>query len=153
MNVIDNFGVGARIANFDKRNGGRPVFFNNWYYYANGAQREGWALGVLIEPPDDEYQRLANILKYHEARQAIAVREFDNLKEELAMSGCPQPEGLDQLRQLRLIVGQRNQAVNDAKTRLEGTERGRQVAWSRRQHAEEQQQMAAYRAQLKQIRI
>jgi hypothetical protein len=149
----DHFSVRGRIANFDKRNGGNPVYFNQWYLYANGARRESEPLGALIEPPDDEYLLAKNILQYHEARHAVAVRQFDNLKEDLAMSGCPQPEGLDQLRQLRQAVSQRNQAVNNAKTRLANTERGQELAAGRKVDAELRQSIEDYQDRLKAIRI
>lgn len=153
MNTIDKYGVNARVRDFDQRNGGNPVSFKERLYYANGAQRDSDPLGALIDPPADEYARLSNILRYHQGRCAAAVREFDHLKEELEASGCPQPEGLDQLRRLQAIVSERNQAVNAAKARLEETGTGQRLQASRRIDAEIKQEMDDYREALRQIRI
>ncbi|MEI9866670.1 MAG: hypothetical protein WDN00_19380 [Limisphaerales bacterium] len=153
MNAFDKFGVAGRIADFDERNGGNSVYFNGCFLYANGATRDGDPLGALIDPPENEDRLLANLLQYHKARHAIAVREFDNLKEELACSGCPQPEGLDQLRRLREVVSQRNQAVNDAQAKVDNTETGKRLAMLRQLDAENKQQLAEYRDDLKKLRI
>jgi hypothetical protein len=153
MNGIDNYGVKGRIADFDQRNGGNPVYFKEWFYYENGAQREGWPLGVLLDPPKDEYQLATNILQYHKARHAIAAHTFENFKEQLGMSGCPDREGLDELRKLHGIVGERNQAVTDARARLAETETGKRLASSRQTDAEQQQEMKNFRDELKTIRI
>ena len=153
MNAIDKYGVSGRIADFDRRHGGNSVYFNDWYYYANGAQREGWPLGVMTEPPEDEYLLANNILQYHQARHAIGVYKFENLKERLQMSGCPDRAGLDELKQLHREVGELNQAVNDAKAKLDKTEVGQRLVVGRRMDAELQQEMKDYRDQLRTIRI
>jgi hypothetical protein len=153
MNGTDRYGVSGRIADFDKRNGGNPVYFNQWFLYANGARRESMPMGALIEPPDDEYQLARNILEYHQGRHAEAVRNFENLKERLGMSGCPDREGLDELKKLFRVVGERNQSVNDAQARLAKTETGKRLAAGRQMNAEHQQEMKDYRNQLRAMRI
>lgn len=150
---MDNFGVTARIRAFDQRNGGNAVLFNGWFYYPNGATRDGEPLGPLIDPSENEYERLTQILTYHKGRLVQAVRKFDALKEELVMSAFPDGEALDRLKQLQTVVGERNEAVNAAKAQLDATDEGKQRERRRKQEAENQAQQAAFKASVNAIRI
>lgn len=151
--MSDQFGVKARIEAFDKRNGGHAVLRGEWFYYSNGAIRERDLLGALIDPPEDEFQRLTNILHFHEARHAEAVRAFDNWQERLLMSGEPDRDALDELRRLRDVVGERNEDVNQAKAALAGTERSKRLAAGRRLDAEMQQQRRDFKDEVRAIKI
>lgn len=150
---MDNFGVMARIAEFDKRHGGNPVLYGEWFFYANGAVREVDPLGALIPPPDDEYARLTNIVRYYQARLFKAVREFDAAKESLMMAACPDGEALDRLKKLQGVVGERNKAVEQAKQNLAQTERGKQLEANRQFDAELRQRHDEFKSKVKDIRI
>jgi hypothetical protein len=150
---MDQFGAAAKIADFDKRNGGNSVLYRNWIYYENGANRDMWPLGILLEPPADEYERLRNILRYHEGRQVEAVRQFDNFKEELMMSGCPDGAGLDRLRALGKTVAERNKAVEVAKANLAATDKAKQIEANRQWDAEQRKQIKEFQNQVQAIRV
>lgn len=151
--MVDHGSVKMRIAEFDKRNGSNPVLMGGWWWYANGAVRELEPLGALIDPPRDEYDRLRNILRYHQARLNHAVRDFDNFKDQLMMSRCNDGPGLDRLKALQITVSERNQAVEEAKARLAATERGQAMEGARRQDAESRAEQDQFRDAVKQIRI
>lgn len=149
----DSFGVAGRIKAFDQRNGGNPVAFNGWFYYLNGALRETEPLGALLDPPEDEYARLTNIVSYHKGRLAQAVRQFDACKESLMFSPYPQPESLDQLKQLQAVVGERNAAVQQATQNLAATEEGQRRERNRQFDAEQRQAQASFKDDVRAIRI
>jgi hypothetical protein len=153
MSANNHLNVAGRVDEFDRRNGRGAVMYNDWFFYANGAMRELMAIGVMIDPPEDDFQRLTNILRYHQARHAIAVREFDNLKNELLMAGHPDGEAVDRLKKLQLVVGERNQAVNDARSKLAATEHGKQLERNRRTDAEYREQQNAFKNSVREIRI
>lgn len=150
---MDNFGVMARIKEFDRRNGGNALRFNGWFHYANGARRDEEPLGALIDAPENEYDRLTNILTYHKGRLVQAVRNFDALKEELVMSAFPDGEGLDRLKQLQTVVGQCNEAVNVAKSQLEATEVGKRREAMRKHEVESRAERASFGDSVRAVRI
>lgn len=153
MMEFEKLSVSGRIEAFDKEHGGNAVRFQGWYWYANGARRDVEPLGALIPPPEDEYELCTNLLRYEQARHAKAVHGFEKLKEQLASSGCPDPQGLDELRQLQSVVGEHNAAVNEAKAKLDNTAQGKRIASARRSEAKHAQEMTAYRHELTRIRV
>jgi len=150
---FDKFGVAGRINEFDQRNGGDPVFYQDCFFYRNGAYRDSNPLGLLADPSTDEYTRLGNIVRYHQGRLAEAVREFDSLKEQLMFSACPDGRAIDQLKQLQTKVSKRNAAVEKAKLALAGTAEGQRREQSRQMDAEQRQKQAAFHEEVRSIRV
>jgi hypothetical protein len=69
------------------------------------------------------------------------------------MSGYPDGEGVDRLRQLQSLVGERNKAVTDAQAKLAATAKGQQLENNRRMDAEYQQIQKAFKNRVHEIRI
>jgi len=152
--VLNPTSNAAAIARFDKRQGGNGVRHNEWMIYPNGAMREtGSPWGALIEPPEDNYQRLSNIVLYYQARLANAVKQFDDLKHLLMMGDGSNPEGLDQLRQFREAVSVANAAVENAKQALAATPKGKQLEANRQYDAELRQRQQSFKDKIKAVRI
>lgn len=149
----DQFGVSAKVAAFDKRHGGNPVPLNSWFYYSNGAMREMWTLGALCEPPENDFERLTNVLRYHQARHRQAVEAFEECKEQLLMSGGEDREGFDRLKELQAIVGERNQAVRDAQAQVDATEEGRHRLRSKQMDSETKYHQTAFLDKVRALRI
>lgn len=147
------YGVQAKIEDFDKQNGGASIVFNEWVYYANGANRDIWPHGALIDPPKDDYKRLSNIVCYHQGRLNQAVSDFDNFKEQLMMSGHPDASRLDQLRSLQAVVGERNAALVEAKRQLGETAEAQRRECYRQTEAESQARTAEFRKTVSDLRV
>jgi len=150
---MDGFGAAAKIRAFDKRQGGNPVLFNGWWYYANGAKMEDDSLGAMCEPLGNEYENLKNICCYHQGQLAQAVRQFDVFKEQLMMAPSPDRAAVDELKRLQAVVGERNQAVEKAKQRLADTPEGKRREEIRQYDAEQKAALASFKDIVKSVRI
>jgi len=149
----DQFGVSARIKEFHQRQGSNAARLGEWWFYSNGAAREVDVQGALLDPPADQYSRLANILNYHRARRQKVVREFDALHQRLLMLAEPDGEGLSRLKELQSVIGQLNADVQQAEQALANTPEGKRREHARRTAAEDQEKRAAFRNELKAVRI
>ena len=156
MNAIDNnYGAAGRINAFDRRNGGKnaSAVLGEWIYYSNGAKRECEPLGLLQDPPENEFERLTNIACFHQARLKQAIHQFDTLKEQLAFAVHPDGEALTRLKQLQELVSKRNAALEDAKQNLANTAGGKRRARSKEMDAEQRQRTQTFRDDVKHVRI
>jgi len=151
---MDEFGIGARIAAFDRRNGGNPVQWGGWFFYLNGAQRDTDPLGPLIDPPSDEYDLLTNILSYHKARLRRAVQEFDAFKEQaLHSDNSCEKETLAALNELKDTVSAMNEACVEAQKNLDNTPQRQRRAAILQSAAEQTQRQKEFRDSVRAIRI
>lgn len=70
-----------RCDQFDAKHGNDAVqLIQGWFYFSDGARRETNTLGVLIEPPENPFQRAKLIVAYHEFKLKLAVAAFDHQK-------------------------------------------------------------------------
>lgn len=142
--------VSQNVRAFDTKHGKNSVL-NGWIYFEDGAVRENDLLGRLIDPPEDEYEKLKNIIHYHRGRLAKAVSEFDQFNESLQMQESVAPEQLDELKKLKKVADTINADVEQAKKNLTNTERGMELASHRRYDDELKQRNAESHAKRKKI--
>lgn len=84
---MDMYGEGTpnqRVARFDAMHGGADasVFDGAWFYFKDGAKREGNILGRLMEPSTDPRERYQTIRHYYKLKLKTMVRDFDTAKAE-----------------------------------------------------------------------
>ncbi len=75
-----------RTAWFDEQHGKDEAILGEsgfWILFPDGARRELNTLGALIEPPEDELERLSAIQHYHDLLLHRAIAEFRNLRQQL----------------------------------------------------------------------
>jgi hypothetical protein len=82
---MDYGSVNHRIAQFDKKHG-ESIFYDHWVRFEDGAAREENPLGLLLDPPDDPWDRAKRIEYFHRIKLARAVKNFDNKKKFYAES-------------------------------------------------------------------
>jgi hypothetical protein len=73
--------VKARVAEFDEVNGNDCIEIGDMLVFSNGACRDRDPLGQLIDPPNNEYERCRQVVRYWETRMQRAKDSFDGLKE------------------------------------------------------------------------
>lgn len=149
---MDNH-VMTRVREFDRLHG-TPAQLNDWLYFPDGATREVNPQGALIDPPQNDFERLQNVYRYHQARLAEAVRQFTNLKEALALgSAIPDFSGLDELKRLQAKVQELNVEVERAKAAIAATPEGQRREEHRNRLAAEKSRQAEFKESLKAIRV
>jgi hypothetical protein len=126
--MSDHLGVRGRIQEFHERHGGECYPDGGYYWYANGAHREVNPLGALIEPAETsndrgKYELAEAKLNFHKAKLNAAVREFQDLKEDLRF-WTPNDGGeaaFKRLKELRSIVQRGQEDVRKAQAALDNT--------------------------------
>jgi len=104
MMDFDNLTPKQRIDRFDGEHGASE-YESGWYYYADGARREGNPLGALCPPSAQPRDRHAARVYYHRLRTARAVREFDELKEQMTQGTGWCPDHEENVRKLKELQG------------------------------------------------
>lgn len=76
---MDNLSVRGRVRQFDLENGNDAITIgdNSFLYFSNGAKRDVEPMGILLDPPKDDYERYSNIVKYHGELLRRAKAEFN----------------------------------------------------------------------------
>lgn len=97
--------VKERIETFERLHG-RAAWDGYWFYYRDGANRDGNPLGPLCEPPADARARYHNIVRYYQIRLDQKVREFDNTKKIIQENPGSHPDEETNLRRLRRLRSQ-----------------------------------------------
>jgi len=150
--MTDYGSIKSRLEDFDARHG-ENIYHDGWILFANGARREGNALGLLAEPPDHPLPLAQCKLRYHEIVLQCAVDEFTRRKNEMVRAArrglngpnCEQapvdiPQATAVLQQLKAVVTaakkRRDAALADveAATPVSVKERARRLAELRAQN-------------------
>lgn len=115
---------------FYEKHGHEFILDGHWLYYPDGTRREGGTFGVVIEPPDDPYERALAIKKYWEVRLSHAVKKFQKLRDSLRararnelLSSTPGPppsrDELEELKKLRAEVKKLQDTLEMAESECE----------------------------------
>lgn len=78
--ILDYGAVNQRIAEFDKRHGA-SVYDEGWIRFEDGAVRESNPLGLMMEPPDDHWERSKRKLIHRKIVFQRALRAFDERRQ------------------------------------------------------------------------
>jgi len=162
----NNLVPAARMERWVHYHGGqaRAILIGTWFVYPDGAMRENNPMGVLMEPPADEEERLRLVVQYceqhvREARDAffalkndLAQRAKANVRQQQFAAMPPSDEELARLSQLRGIAASWAVELDEARKRLADAK----PDWRRQQEAiaaQNQQQNEAFLAKLDTIQL
>lgn len=142
---------------------GEFIIRDNHLIFEDGAARENSVPAMLFDPPSDEHECAKRIVLFHKIRLERAVTEFDDLKRGLTkftkrnlgdrrVPGPPPFEQLNELKRLRTIVRDRQEALQHAEAQVEATIPKEQLA-REKQRAERRAENENFLGQLEQIQI
>lgn len=156
----------ARLERWEYYHGGyaSSIQIGSWRLYPDGAMRENNPMGVLREPPPDEWERLQVVVQYCEhhvrrARDAFAAlkdslgqRAKANVRQQQFAALPPADEELARLKLLRGVAASWGVELEEARKRLLNAK----PEWMRLQEAlaaQNQQQNEAFLTRLNNIQL
>ena len=121
------------VKDFDERHGKNSIIVEPFRVYEDGAKRDAdLAVGPIIEPPEDDFDRLSIRLKYWETLVAQAVETFEETKRDFVSAakgssdwGHPPPdetEAVQRLEELKALIDGRRERLEAVRQELEATE-------------------------------
>jgi hypothetical protein len=149
---------------FHTRHGERPVLIETWFLYESGARREQNAMGALIEPPTNNYERLNIQIRFWKRLVDDAEKTFDQEKGTLMMMGnararnslIPLPvsgEAVQRLKALKDWVQARRERLAQAQAALAQTPEFKQREAWQQSEAEDRQRGMDFVQTIKAIEI
>lgn len=123
----------AKVKEFDERHGKNSIIVAGYRTYEDGAQRDAdMAIGPLIEPPEDDFERLTLRFKYWEELVTRAVKLFEQTKHDYlaaakgrSVLGNPPPDEIEavaRLEEIKTLVEARRERLAPIRAQLEATE-------------------------------
>ena len=152
MNGIQHLSMAGRIKEFHLRHGGDCVGDGHNFFYPNGAYREVMPEGALVDPPEDEWERLQNIRSFHKGKLAKAIHEFEDFRESITHA-FPDKASMSELKRLQAVVGEKQAAFDAASKALENTQHGKRLAERKLQAAENAQRQSEWASSVRAVRI
>lgn len=142
------------VKEFDRRHGECSVVVGGERLYPNGARRDVEPLGVMIEPPESDFQCLKLKVRYWQTLVDEAVQVFYDAKRDLLQAakglsdrgfGPPElEEETTKLEQLQTIVKGRKRHLEEAKAELEKTPEAQRARQAEIQAAENRASCAEF---------
>jgi hypothetical protein len=122
-----------RVQQFDLKNGGDCIRIGNRLLYSNGAWRDSTPYGLLVDPPDDDFERCKLVVEYRQELLKRAVNKFTDLKRAMQFVAkeaqrtiahvspvtSPSKEDIADLRQLQAEVRACQAKLQEAKDDLD----------------------------------
>ena len=120
------------VKEFDARHRRNSIVVGVYKTYEDGARRDAdMAAGPMIEPPDNDFERLSIRLKYWETLVAEAVETFEKTKRDFLAAaknssnwGHPPPdkaEAMQRLDELKSLIDGRRERLEAVREELEAT--------------------------------
>lgn len=152
-----------RVEQFHLRHGGECYELDARLWYADGACRDVELLGALVEPPTPrygerpdraEYDLAVAKLNFSKAKLAVAVRDFEALKEKLHFSPpADEDAAIKKLTELKTVVEARNEEVRKANALVDATRIGKARKDAQNSPQVQTAKVTNWRNRLKALRI